>query len=178
MGKNTTHFQHSHFQVEEDKKTLADWYNELEIKFQGTPREAARYYNLQVLPRLMYTIDKQKKECTHCRSRFSTLQPMLDKASQWIKTDTPEAGIFQEELSQTMKHLSSAHGIVPKGLNLSKMIVAGLIFGIGIAYVLHLTLASTELPGTLMSGAAIGMMIGWILGKLKESNLRKSGRLF
>ncbi|WP_026473578.1 hypothetical protein [Alkaliflexus imshenetskii] len=164
--------------MKEDKKTLADWYSDLEIKFRGTPREAARYYNLQILPRLMFTIDKQKGECTHCSSRFSTLQPMLDDAAQWIKNDTPEAGIFQKELSQTMKHLSSAHGIVPKGLNLSKMIVAGLIFGIGIAYVLHLTLASTELPGTLMSGAAIGMMVGWVLGKLKENNLRKTGKLF
>ena len=162
----------------EETKTLDNWFTELEIKFRGTPREAARFYNIQILPRLMYTLSKQSRECTHCKSRLHTLEPMMDSASHWMKTDAPELENYQQELNQTMKHLSSVHGIVPKGLWMSKMIVFGLIFGIAIAAIAHLLATSTELPGMLMTGAAIGMITGWFVGKTAENRLRKSGKLF
>jgi hypothetical protein len=74
--------------------------------------------------------------------------------------------------------LSSQHRLYPRGLWLSRFTSYGIAAGIISGFVLYSFLNSHNLSGLLFLGAATGMMIGWISGKIKENHLKKEGKLY
>lgn len=159
-------------------KTIHQWHEILNQRFEGTPREAARYYGIQILPRLLHRLENQQSNCHHCAAYYKQLEEMTRLASAWMINNDPELKNFQHQLRQTGQHLSQRHGIVAKGLWLARYTVAGLIAGILVGLAIGLTIVTLDLPGILMLGASVGLAIGWIAGKLKESTLRKKHKLF
>lgn len=159
-------------------KTVHQWHEILNQRFEGTPREAARYYGIQILPRLLHRLEIQKSDCVHCATYFNQLEEMTHLASGWMVNNDPQLKNFQHQLSQTGQHLSHKHGMVAKGLWLARFTGAGLVIGILIALIVTIFVAQVDLPGLLMLGAAVGLAGGWISGKIKESTLQKKHKLF
>ncbi len=159
-------------------KTIHQWHDILNQRFEGTPREAARYYGIQILPRLLHCLESHTHTCRQCAGYFKQLEEMTTQASGWMINNDPQLKNFQLQLQQTGQHLSHRHGIVAKGLWLARFTVAGRITGILVALAVGLSETTIDLPGILMLGAAAGLAIGWIGGKMKESTLRKKHQLF
>jgi hypothetical protein len=164
--------------VKVDEKTLTQWYELMQERFKGVPREALRYYNIETLPRLMHALSTMEGECTHCASRLRDLDRMTENAGAWMKSDAPELKGFQTELRHTLKHLSVTHGLYAKGLWLSRYVLGGVLIGAIVALLGYSMYRNNELSGLMMSGVAIGMIGGWIAGKLKERSLRRKHKLF
>lgn len=164
--------------VSDQTKTIHQWHEILNQRFEATPREAARYYGIQILPRLLHRLDNLKSTCHHCAAYYNQLDEMTMHASGWMVNNDPQLKNFQNQLRQTGQHLSHKHGIVAKGLWLARFTVAGLITGILVGLAVGLTAITLDLPGIIMLGAAVGLAIGWIAGKMKESTLRKKHKLF
>ncbi len=159
-------------------KTIQQWHDILNQRFEGTPREAARYYGIQILPRLLHRLETQKSTCQHCAAYYSQLEETTRQASGWMINNDPQLKNFQHQLRESGQHLSHRHGFVAKGLWLARFTVAGLVTGILVGLAVGLTIVTLDLPGIIMLGAAVGLAIGWIGGKMKESTLRKKHKLF
>jgi F0F1-type ATP synthase assembly protein I len=160
------------------KKNISEWHETLSHRLEGTPREAARFYNLEIMPRMMYVLSQQKEECSECAQLFNTMDNMTQQLTKWLKEENPELKNFQTSRQQILRHLHSSHQIVPKGLWLSRIVVMGLIAGIIVAWLSNMIFTQTELKGLLISGATAGSMIGWVIGKLFETRLRKQNKIF
>ena len=157
---------------------MHQWHETLNKRFEGTPREAARYYGIEILPRLMHRLQRQTANCQRCAEDFSRLEEMTSQASGWMINNDPQLNNFQKHLRQIGKHLSSTHGIVPKGLWLSRFTGIGLLTGSLASLAIGLSVATIDLPGILMLGAVAGLGAGWVGGKVKEAALRKKHKLF
>ncbi|GAO31533.1 hypothetical protein [Geofilum rubicundum] len=164
--------------VTDQRKTVLQWHEILNQRFEGTPRESARYYGIQILPRLLHQLEKQKSTCRYCADHFKQLEEMTTQASEWMINNDPRLKDFQKHLQQSGQHLSRQHGVAPKGLWLSRFTGIGLLAGIAVSLAVGLSETTIDLPGILMLGAAAGLAAGWIGGKIKESVLRKKHQLF
>jgi hypothetical protein len=165
-------------EVNNHTKTVHQWHDTLSQRFEGTPREAARYYGIEILPRLLHRLESHKARCRTCTDYFNQLEDMTTKASGWMINNDPQLKSFQLQLRKTGQHLSRTHGIVPKGLWLSRYSGIGLLAGILVSLLIGLSVTTIDLPGILMLGAVTGLAVGWIGGKIKESSLRKRHKLF
>jgi len=164
--------------VEEQDLTLSDWYKILAKRFKGAPREASRFYNLQMLPRLMYCLHKQKETCSVCKDHFNKLDEATLHITEWFKDEGDELKEYQKQIESIIKHLQSSHGIMAKGLWLSRIVVIGLAVGVAVAYFANLAFPQTEKSGLLVFGSVVGMMTGWITGKIYENQLKKKNKIF
>ncbi len=164
--------------MEQQDITLSDWYKILTERFEGAPREASRFYNLQMLPRLMHCLNKQKEFCPICKDHFNKLDKVTLHITEWFKDEGDELKEYQKQIESIIKHLQSDHGTFAKGLWLSRIVVIGLAIGILVAYLSNLLFPETEKSGLLVLGSVIGMMLGWIAGKMYENQLRKRNKIF
>lgn len=160
------------------KMTLPEWHHFLEEKFQNLPRESIRFLSLEALHRLMYVLDNHRHLCPGCALRFDNLLAMIIEVPGWIKNNPPEAELFRKELNETTRFLSSQHGLYAKGLWLSRFTGFGIIAGVLLGFILYSISNNLNLSGILILGAGAGMMIGWFLGKLKEYQIKKDGKLY
>lgn len=158
--------------------TISDWHETLSNRLEGTPREAARFYNLEIMPRMMHVLSQHKDECSECAHLFNTMDNMTQQLPEWLKEENPELKNFQTSRQQILHHLHSSHQIVAKGLWLSRIVALGLAAGILLAWLSNMIFTQTELKGLLISGATAGSMIGWVIGKLIENRLKKQNKIF
>lgn len=183
MWQNKANYKHlkqsSNSSVVTDQiKTVYQWHEILNQRFEGTPREAARYYGIEILPRLMHLLESQTANCQHCAENFNQLEEMTTQASGWMINNDPQLNNFQNHIRQSGQHLSRTHGIVPKGLWLSRYTGIGLVIGTIVSLAIGLSIPTIDLPGILILGAVAGLAVGWIGGKIKEAALRKKHKLF
>lgn len=164
--------------MEQKDLTLSDWYQTLRKRFEGAPREASRFYNLQMLPRLMYCLYIQKETCPTCKVHFNELDKVTLHITEWFKNEGSELKEYQSQMEAIIKHLQIDHNITAKGLWLSRIVVIGLATGVVVAYFANLLFPQTEKSGLLVLGSVIGMMLGWIAGKIYENQLRKKNKIF
>lgn len=159
-------------------KNLDNWYQLLQERFSDAPREAARYYNLQILPRLMHKLDESHDQCPQCNKRFVSMEFILEKLPGWLKADAPELSLYEEEVGRSLRHLERIHGIYPKGKWLSMITIIGMIIGIVASIISYLLIIKSDLPGLFITGTAMGLLTGWGAGKIKEKRLKSRGRIF
>ncbi len=159
-------------------RTIQQWYEILSGRLKGAPRESIRFYSLEAFPRLMHHLETHKEECEVCSRHFEELDSMSFELGRWMKTDAPEMSRFQGELEESVRHLRSDHHVFPKGLWLSRFVLIGILVGLLGALFTILVVAGVVIGGVLLTGAFIGMLVGWIAGKNKERKIKKQNRLY
>ncbi len=161
-----------------DKLSVKQWYNLLSDRLEKAPKEASRFYNLQLLPRLMHQLQKQSKECNVCLEKLNNLNNDTTHIVSWFKDEGVELKNYQDTVETSIKHLQEAHNIVPKGLWLSRIVVVGLIIGAILGYGSHFIVPTAEKRGLIILGIMAGIFFGWIYGKIYERKLKKRGNIF
>lgn len=164
--------------MSERKMTLPEWHHFLNEKLTDAPKGSIRMMSLEALPRLMFILDNHRHLCSGCAQHYDRLLSMILELPEWLKHNTPEVELFRKELHATTQFLATQHGLYPKGLWLSRITSYGIITGVLAGFVSHALIENPDLPGLLILGATAGMMVGWILGKIKEHQLKKDGKLF
>ncbi len=160
------------------QQSKAEWHKILNERFSGTPREAARYYGIEILPRLMPCLEKNKQSCKVCTQHFMDMDNMTVHALEWMKKNDPQIERFQQLMEEIGKHLKSAHGIMPGGMILSRFVAVGLLAGALAGLIISFTTKAGDIAGSTMLGAVVGIFVAWIAGKIRENSLRKAQKLF
>jgi hypothetical protein len=159
-------------------RSIQQWYEILSNRLKGAPRESIRFYSLEAFPRLMHHLETHKTDCAVCREHFEALDEMSFELGQWMKTDAPEMVNFQAELEDSARHLRTEHKVFPKGLWLSRFVLMGILVGVLGALLTIVVVAGVVIGGVLLTGAFIGMLVGWFAGKTKERKIKKQNRLY
>ncbi|WP_439184191.1 hypothetical protein [Carboxylicivirga taeanensis] len=150
----------------------------LNEQLQDIPKVQIRSMSLAVLPRLMNTLDRNHDTCTHCK-KFSAegeifvrdIRPLFEQNISTIKK-------FEQWVDEAQKHLTNAHQQQVKGRITSTYTAVGMGLGIAIAAAYSLLAAHTITITSISLGWAIGMLTGFIAGKIKENKLNQNKKLY
>ena len=103
---------------------------------------------------------------------------MTVHSPEWMKKNDPQIERFQQLMEEIGKHLKSAHGIMPRGMILSRFVAVGLLAGALAGLIISFTNKAGDIAGSAMLGAVVGIFVAWIAGKIRENSLRKAQKLF
>jgi len=150
----------------------------LNTKLEKVPKAEVRSMGLEVLPRLIDVLHHHKKTCPDCRQLHDDGIHHMEDIISLFGTDLSVQKKFENWVSETQSHLKHQHGMVAKGRTAAAYIFAGVVFGVvfGVA-VMYLT-KNENLFGGAILGWVCGMLIGWSVGKIKESKLQKRHHLY
>lgn len=164
--------------VTDPEYTKKEWIEILNVRLDGTPKEAALYYGLEILPRLMYCLQNSRHSCDLCSRYFEDLNRMTFQIPIWMKDNDPQMKLYQQLIEDVGKHLRDTHRVIPRGMILSRYIVANLGAGALIALAVAYFLSISDMAGMIMLGIVGGIIIGWVTGKIREAVLNKQNRIF
>ena len=159
-------------------KSVHQWHMLLEERFQGAPREAARFYGLEILPRLLHRLDSESPNCRVCAGQLKQIDEITESVAQRMRDKEARLDDFQKLLQQSGKHLEQAHQTVPSGLWLSRFTVGGLAAGALLSGLYAWLVQHHDMGGLLLLGTVMGLAAGYAAGKFKEARLRKQKKSF
>ncbi len=140
-------------------------------------RGEIRAANLEVFPRLVGALHQYSSSCTRCRELYGKSILYVDDILAVFRGSTDKRKEFESVVNDALMHLHDEHKTLPKGKILSVSVMTGMILGLSIA-VLAGYFMNEDLMGYGALGWLIGVTSGWIVGKVREYNLKKKSRLF
>ena len=154
-----------------------DIYEKLNDQLAGISRAEIRAANLEVYPRLIDALEKRSAECKECKALYEESEKYTNDIVSVLKGDAGFRKQFEEFVNRAFMHLHDEHQTLPKGKLLSVSVLVGMLVGLSVAviaaYFLNIDLMRFGALGWL-----IGVMAGWITGKVREKNLQKQNKLF
>jgi hypothetical protein len=158
--------------------TYDDWITSLEKKAEKLPRMQARFSNFEVLPRLGKMLETKAADCSECRAYWQNLQKSTEKLDEFFDDGNTYSREFEDLVSEINIHLRSFHHTRPKGYMLSVYVLVGMLVGVSVAALVSFFFYRESVKGIVILGWLLGVMVGWFLGKVKETKMRKSNQLF
>lgn len=150
----------------------------LNAKLEKVPKAEVRSMGLEVLPRLIDVLHHQKETCPDCRKFHDDGVNHIEDIIALFGQDLLIQKKFENWVSQTQSHLKGQHRMVAKGRTAAAYVFAGISVGVVIGVlVMYLTENENILGGAIL-GWVCGMLIGWSIGKVKESQLQKKHHLY
>lgn len=164
--------------VANQEYTKKEWIAILNERLAGTPREAARYYGLEILPRLMTCLQSSRHSCDKCARYFEDLERMTFKITALTKENDPGVKQFQTLKEDIGKHLKDTHRLVARGIIRATFVTLGMATGGILSFAAGYIFNINDPAGIVMLGFIAGIISGWITGKVREAVLNKQNRLF
>ncbi|MBN2165495.1 MAG: hypothetical protein JW717_04395 [Marinilabiliaceae bacterium] len=159
-------------------KDLASLRDILNDKLKGASFVESRLMGFEVLPRLILQLKKNGEACSECREAYLKTMQFVDKINLIVKPDNILIRKeFEKEIGLILKHLKKTHKIFPKGEMHTKILSISMAVAIVITFV-YASINRYNFFKMIMLGWAIGVSIGFLLGKVYENSLRKQNRLF
>jgi len=153
-------------------------FDTLNAQLKDIPKVQIRLMSLSVLPRLMGALDNNHKQCPDCKKYCSEGEHFVNDIRPLFNQDIKVQKSFEKWVEKSQKHLKNMHQQHVKGRLTSTYTTIGMIFGCLLAF-LYLQITKTDnYIGGLSLGWAIGMVIGYFTGKVKESRLNKINKLY
>nr|WP_321405479.1 hypothetical protein [uncultured Carboxylicivirga sp.] len=157
-----------------DRKTTFETLNE---QLEKIPKAQIRSLSLAVLPRLMGAIHNQIDTCHHCK-KYNDEGEVFVHNIQQLFNDPKALGPFEDWVEQSQKHLKSEHRLHVRGRISATYATIGMLAGIiiGASYA-WLSIESNYLA-FISLGWLLGMLGGYIAGKIVENRLNKNNKLY
>lgn len=156
---------------------LDDVFDKMNKQLEGVSKGEIRAANLEVLPRLVDALHKNSKTCAQCKEGYEKSILYVDDIVSVIRGSKEKRREFEHVVNDSLEHLHNDHKTLPKGKILSVSVLVGMLAGLAIA-----VLVGFFIDGNLMRYGALGWLLGvtsgWMIGKVRERNLKKRGRLF
>ena len=154
-----------------------DIYEKLNDQLTGISRAEIRAANLEVYPRLTDALARRSAKCKECKTLYEESEKYTNDIVAVLKGEAAFRKQFEEFVNRAFMHLHDDHQTLPKGKLLSVSTLVGMLVGLSIAVI-----AAYFLNVDLMRFGAVGWMVGvisgWIIGKVREKKLQKQNRLF
>lgn len=135
-------------------------------------------YNLMrvgTLVKLIEETDKRKDECEQCKKYGAALPDMIEQLPQL--DDTYVRGNYEKKFNEMRKHFHKKHGFVAPSYYSSCYTLIGLLCFPAISLLLMYVFPGKILPRFLILSVVIGMLVGYLVGSVKDMKMRKSDRL-
>lgn len=150
----------------------------LNTKLENVPKAQVRSMGLEVLPRLIDVLHQRRPACSDCKKLHDEGIRHIDQIGALFGDDLAVQKKFESWVDRSQRHLKEYHGMVAKGRTSSVYVVSGIVGGMVIgALSMYMISAENSIGGAVL-GFVCGMLIGWIVGKMKESKLRKEQKLY
>ncbi|MCG8581319.1 MAG: hypothetical protein MI866_15460 [Bacteroidales bacterium] len=150
----------------------------LNSQLKDIPKVEIRSLSLAVLPRLMNVLDNNMTTCTHCKKFSNEGEVFVRNIRPLFQQDIATGKRFEQWVEETQKHLKSTHHQHVKGRITSSYTTIGMVIGVSIGLLISLATDKELMIANASIGWALGMLAGYIGGKLKEGKLNKSNKLY
>jgi len=140
-------------------------------------RAEIRALRLEVYPRLVDALQQRSGSCSICKELYKQSEKFTDDIVPVVKGSSETRKEFEDFVNSAFGHLHEEHGTLPKGKLLSVSVLVGMLTGLSIAVITGYIMDEDVMRfGAL--GWMIGVISGWVIGKVRENNLKKAGKLF
>jgi hypothetical protein len=133
---------------------------------------------LEVFPRLMERLSSQDG-CRQCESYFNSLMVYASDVRLIFKGSADEQKRFLKLTDEAMKHLKSTHGIIPVGHTRSLYMFVASVVGLVAGWLIFAVMLQMGDP---LRSAILGWIVlvlpAWVIGNIKEKQLKKNGKSF
>ncbi|MCT4589022.1 MAG: hypothetical protein N4A71_14465 [Carboxylicivirga sp.] len=153
-------------------------FNILNEQIKDIPKAQIRSVSLAVLPRLMQVLDDHLDKCPHCQKFSQEGENYVNDIRPIFGEDVKANKQFEQWAHESQKHLKIEHEQYVKGRTTSVYITIGMAIGTLVAFIYSYFLAENNIAGSISIGWAIGLVVGYMAGKLKENKLRKNKQLY
>ena len=148
--------------------------NQLENR---VPRAEIRELKLEVYPRLIDALEQRAVHCNRCGELYRESDRFTADIVSVVKNTDGIRKEFEKFVTAAFGHLHDEHGALPKGKILSVSVLVGMFTGLSVAVLIGYFMGD-EVMRFGAVGWMLGVFAGWVTGKVRESNLKKAGRLF
>ncbi len=153
-------------------------YDLLNEQLKDIPKMEIRSLSLAVMPRLMDVLHKNQSACNHCKHFTKEGEIFTKDISPLFGADVKAKRNFENWVSESQKHLTTVHQQRVKGRLTSTYAAIGMLAGTAITTSYSWLSDGDNLIGMAGLGWAVGVLAGYITGKIKENNLSKNNKLY
>ncbi len=150
----------------------------LNDQLQDIPKVQIRSMSLAVLPRLMNVLDKNHKSCPDCNRISHEGEVFVRNIRPVFEQDIPTIKKFERWVNTSQAHLKNRHGQVAKGKTTALYTAVGVAIGILLTLVFIWMKPEVNTLAHISLGWVIGMLGGYVSGKLKETSLAQKEKLY
>ena len=160
-------------------QAVTDLSEKIGDRLEGASRVETRLMGIEVLPRLMLCLKSNEEHCSKCRRSLVLLEEQLNNIREVVNPDNKEVQAEFEKISDSiLLHLQSEHKIYPRGKVYSRVVTVCVVLGLVIGGGLHFAMGSKSFMSALMTGLFLGLVIGYVGGKLVEWRMKSKNQLF
>ena len=150
----------------------------LNEQLKDIPKSQIRIMSLSVLPRLMDILDHKQETCPYCRNHSHQGESFVKDIRPLFEQNIQKTKSFEHWVDEAQKHLKTEHKLHVKGRIASTYTTIGMAIGAFIGFILAYFFDLNTVIGTISIGWAIGMILGYSSGKLRERKLHKNNHLY
>jgi len=148
--------------------------NDIKVQIESIKRLEAGYINVRLLNNTAKKIDQLANNCAICKQYKTDYDALLPELVKRIE-EPQFRNEYEQKLVEVVKHLEKEHQLLPKSYFASLYTLIGLV-SVSILALLFTYFYNKELLMTaLLYGAFTGLIIGRVLGMLKDKKQAKEG---
>ncbi|MBR8535696.1 hypothetical protein KDU71_09015 [Carboxylicivirga sediminis] len=150
----------------------------LNAQLKDIPKVQIRSLSLAVLPRLINVLDTHMDKCPHCRKFNIEGEAFINNIAPLFKDDISSRKQFEQWVDESQKHLKIEHKLQVSGRITSAYTAIGMALGAIIAFGVSLLLENANTLANVSIGWALGMLTGYMTGKITENKLKQDNKLY
>ena len=168
---------------QEQKAKKSEWYQQIEENIQkeldkGIKNGDFKFYNVEGFLNLAAKIDKLSHHCPFCQNLQKDIEIYSYDLAYYINNSHKSRKQFEDGQEKIKTHLYKTHGVVTRNYYLSLYTFLGIFIGSLAGFLFYYMLAMDSFKAITLIFAAIGLIIGRILGTRKEKHLKKQEKVF
>ncbi len=148
--------------------------NDINVQIEGVKRLEVGYINMRLLNNTAKKIDEFAHNCTVCKQYKSDYNELLPELVKRIE-ESNFRNKYEQKLVEVSKHLKKSHSIMPKKYYASLYTFIGILIGLAVSYGITYSFYPNLILIALLYGTFTGLIIGRIIGLLKDKKLSKLG---
>jgi hypothetical protein len=156
-----------------------NWGEEQKQKIEGLSSGLSfTKYNLLKISSLERLIDvshQNSAQCDQCKSNKEKLEKMVEQIPLLDQIDVRQP--YEKEFNSMRSHLIKHHGFSPPSHFSSVWSLWLLLTGVSIGAIISLTITKRIVPDLVFIPSAIGLIIGYLIGSMRDRKNRNQKKL-
>jgi len=171
-------------------KTIPNWFTKVkenieQISEKNIKPKDVRFYNLGGFIDVAKRVEEFSHTCQECNNFKTEVFEISENIDKYINTSTTTRKDFEKKRDKFSNHLVKAHGLVKKNTYAATFAFIGLLIGALLGYlfaktyaVIHAVENSEFMKISVLIGWALGIVVGRIMGVLKDRQIKKENKYF
>jgi hypothetical protein len=135
-----------------------------------------KFFQIDRLLRVAERVDLESDKCTACEALKPEIENISGKVASFVNGRPSERRELEKRFDALMKHLKQGHQIYPVYYFVSLYSFLGILFGSALGWLVGLIIPNLFIF-CLLSGFAIGVVVGYIYGNRLDLRARVAKKL-